>query len=70
MFPGQEFIIVLEEGAILSLDLLAFFAQTFPALAKDDTLLSISAWNPMGMNLPLQLCQRQFPLKMSVEGIA
>ena len=47
-FPGKEFIIVLEDFLTVTPDFLHYFSQTLHLLEEDDTLMTVSAWNPNG----------------------
>ncbi|XP_072026624.1 protein O-linked-mannose beta-1,2-N-acetylglucosaminyltransferase 1-like isoform X1 [Amphiura filiformis] len=47
-FPGNEYIIILEEYVEVTPDFLHYFSQTLPLLDKDNTILTISAWNQNG----------------------
>ncbi|XP_014248464.1 protein O-linked-mannose beta-1,2-N-acetylglucosaminyltransferase 1-like [Cimex lectularius] len=49
-FPTKKFVIVIEEGLLLSPDYLFYLAQLVPVLERDETLLGISGWNPYGYN--------------------
>lgn len=40
--------IILEENVIPSPDILSFFAQCFPVLKLDETLIGVTAWNENG----------------------
>ena len=44
----QAYTIVLEEEVVPSRDFLHFMAQCLPILAKDDSLVGVSAWNENG----------------------
>ncbi|XP_070557741.1 protein O-linked-mannose beta-1,2-N-acetylglucosaminyltransferase 1-like [Ptychodera flava] len=47
-FPRNQYVIVLEEQLEVSPDFLNYFAQTLPLMDKDDSIISISAWNSNG----------------------
>ncbi|XP_039281076.1 uncharacterized protein LOC120350658 isoform X2 [Nilaparvata lugens] len=47
-FPNKKYVIVIEEGVIVSPDFLHYMAQMVSVLEKDTTVLAISAWNPNG----------------------
>lgn len=47
-FTSAEYLIVLEENVIPSPDILSFFAQCFPVLKLDETLIGVTAWNENG----------------------
>ncbi|VDO98213.1 unnamed protein product [Soboliphyme baturini] len=44
-FPNASYVIVLEEGTLLSPDFLYFMSQVFPVFASDSKLATISGWN-------------------------
>lgn len=48
MLPKKKYVIVIEEGLMLSPDYLFYLSQMAPVLEKDNTVLGISAWNPYG----------------------
>lgn len=47
-FPNKKYVIVLEEGLIVSPDFLFYMAQLVFLFDKDDSILAVSAWNPNG----------------------
>ena len=47
-FAGKEYIIVLEENLEVTPDFLHYFGQTLHLLDKDETILTVSAWNQNG----------------------
>ncbi|KAG8311004.1 hypothetical protein J6590_051533 [Homalodisca vitripennis] len=47
-FPNKKYVIVLDEGLIVSPDFLFYMAQLVFLLEKDDSIFAISAWNPNG----------------------
>ncbi|XP_022110045.1 protein O-linked-mannose beta-1,2-N-acetylglucosaminyltransferase 1-like isoform X2 [Acanthaster planci] len=48
LFKGKENLIILEDYLEVTPDFLRYFSQTLHMLAKDPTLLTVSAWNPNG----------------------
>ncbi|XP_065845188.1 protein O-linked-mannose beta-1,2-N-acetylglucosaminyltransferase 1-like [Oscarella lobularis] len=48
IFPTKDCVIVLEEDLIVSPDFLYYFHYLKPLLDKDETLLTVSAWNDNG----------------------
>lgn len=47
-FPNKKYVIVLEEGLIVSPDFLFYMAQLVFLFDKDESILAVSAWNPNG----------------------
>uniref|UniRef100_A0A1B6KQP2 Alpha-1,3-mannosyl-glycoprotein 2-beta-N-acetylglucosaminyltransferase n=1 Tax=Graphocephala atropunctata TaxID=36148 RepID=A0A1B6KQP2_9HEMI len=47
-FPNKKYVIVLDEGLMVSPDFLFYMAQLSFLLEKDDSIFAISAWNPNG----------------------
>ncbi|RZF42012.1 hypothetical protein LSTR_LSTR003517 [Laodelphax striatellus] len=47
-FPNKKYVIVIEQGVLVSPDFLHYMAQMVSVLEKDTTILAISAWNPNG----------------------
>ena len=51
-FSGKEYIIVLEENLEVTPDFLHYFGQSLHLLDKDETILTVSAWNQNGKMEP------------------
>ncbi|XP_073998522.1 protein O-linked-mannose beta-1,2-N-acetylglucosaminyltransferase 1-like isoform X2 [Rhodnius prolixus] len=47
-FSRKKYVMVLEEGLLLSPDYLFYMAQMASVMEMDDTILAVSAWNPHG----------------------
>ncbi|EDV27534.1 uncharacterized protein TRIADDRAFT_21462 [Trichoplax adhaerens] len=48
IYPQKSSTIILEEDLVVSPDILDYFSESLPCLKADNSILTISAWNPNG----------------------